>query len=173
MPNYHRYYIPNAIIFITCVTKDRYPYLKSTEDVGLLIDTIENANKINSFDLLAYVVLPDHFHWLMTVEGESGDFSRIMHSIKRNFTWNYKEMHKVNTSLKIWQRGFWDHVIRDETDLERHLDYIHWNPIKHGYENQPEKWPFSTYKEWVSEGFYDLGWGSSKEPDNITDMDFE
>jgi putative transposase len=57
--------------------------------------------------------------------------------------------------------------------LERHLDYIHWNPIKYGYVNQPEKWPFSTYKEWVSEGFYDLGWGSSKEPDNITDMDFE
>jgi putative transposase len=57
--------------------------------------------------------------------------------------------------------------------LERHLDYIQWNPIKYGYVNQPEKWPFSTYKEWVSEGFYDLGWGSSKEPDNITDMDFE
>jgi REP element-mobilizing transposase RayT len=55
MPNYRRYYIPNAIIFITCVTKDRYPYLKSTEDVGLFIDTIENAKKINPFDLLAYV----------------------------------------------------------------------------------------------------------------------
>ena len=173
MPNYHRYYIPNAIVFITCVTKDRHPYLKVDKDVDLFNKTVARAKEINPFELLAYVVLPDHFHWLMRVADTSGDFSKIMHSVKRNFTKNYKKSNNVNSPLIIWQRGFWDHVIRDETDLESHFDYIHWNPVKHGYVNEPESWPHSTYKDWVGNGFYNLGWGWNREPENITGMDFE
>lgn len=173
MPNYRRYYLPNAVIFITCVTKDRRPYLKTREHVDLFLETISRVKEINPFEILAYVVLPDHFHWLMRTEDDSGDFSKIMHSLKRNFTWNYRKLHNVKEPMQIWQRGFWDHLIRDDQDLEKHFEYIHWNPIKHGYVNKPEDWPYSTYKDCVGEGFYDLGWGWKEEPENIRGLDFE
>jgi len=140
MPNIRRFYIPNAIVFITCVTKDRYPYLKSKKDVDLFLATLSKVKEIISFELLAYVVLPDHFHWLMKVNKPTGNFSKVMHSVKRNFTHNYKQVHNIQRTINIWQRGFWDHVIRDERDLELHFDCIHWNPIKHGYVTQPEDW---------------------------------
>ena len=96
-----------------------------------------------------------------------------MHSVKRNFTQNYKQLHDVQTSISIWQRGFWDHVIRDERDLGIHLDYIHWNSIKHGYVNKPEDWPYSSYKGWMGKGVYEIGWGWNQEPEKITSMNFE
>jgi putative transposase len=134
---------------------------------------LARVKEINPFELLGYVVLPDHFHWLMRVGVPSGNFSKVMHSIKRNFTRNYKHLHGIETAISIWQRGFWDHVIRDERDLEIHLDYIHWNPIKHGYVNKPEDWSYSTYRDWMSNGFYELDWGWNTEPDNISGMYFE
>jgi putative transposase len=173
MPDYRRFFIPNSIVFITCVTKDRYPYLKSEPDINLFFETLARVKEINPFELLAYVVLPDHLHWLMKVNDPSGDFSKVMHSIKRNFTRNYKHAHNVQRSLQIWQRGYWDHVIRDEQDLELHLDYIHWNPIKHGYVNKPEKWQHSSYYDWTRNGFYEIGWGWDTEPISINGMDFE
>lgn len=173
MPNFLRYYIPNAITFITCITRDRFPYLKSKKDVDLFFETLARADEFYRFELLAYVVLPDHFHWLMKVDDSSGNFSKVMHSIKRNFTLNYKKAHHVHTPLNIWQSRFWDHVIRDTVDLEIHIDYIHWNPVKHGYAYRPERWPYSTYQEWMDRGYYMPSWGCSAEPENLTGMDFE
>lgn len=173
MPNYRRYYLPNAVIFITCVTEDRRPFLKAREHVELFFSTVSKVKEINPFGILASVVLPDQFHWLMNVEDDSGDFSKIMHSLKRNFTWNYKKLHNVNTSLEIWQRGFWDHVIRDERDLEKHFDYIHRNPVKHRFVSKPEDWLYSTYKNWVEKGSYGFVWGWNEEPENIHGLDFE
>jgi putative transposase len=173
MPNYRRFYIPNATIFITCVTRKRYPYLKSKPDIDLFFGILEKVNEIHPFELQAYVMLPDHFHWLMKVDESSGNFSKIMHSIKRNFTRNYKHSQNIQQPLTLWQRGFWDHVIRDEQDFGTHLDYIHWNPIKHGYVNKPEDWPYSSYKDWVKDGVYEQGWGWVEEPLNINGLNFE
>ena len=173
MPDYRRFYFLNAIVFITCVTRNRNPYLKSNSDINLFFDTLAIVKEIYLFELLAHVVLPDHFHWLMQLDNPSGNFSKVMQSIKRNYTRNYKSAHNVQKSLSIWQRGFWDHVIRDEQDLENHLDYIHWNPIKHGYVNRPEDWPCSTYRDWVGLGVYETGWGWVEKPNNINGMDFE
>ena len=173
MPNFKRYYIPNAIIFITTVTRNRYPYLQSKKDINLFFETIRKVREFHPFKLFAYVILPDHFHWLMKVGDPAGDFSKVMQSIKRNFTLNYKKAHKLQTPISIWQRRFWDHVIRDEKDLERHFDYIHWNPIKHSYVQRPEEWPNSTYQYWLERDFYESGWGGSKEPDNIIGIDIE
>ncbi len=173
MPKYRRFYIPNTIVFITCVTRDRYPYLKSKMDIDLFLLTLSKVNETIHFELLAYVVLPDHFHWLMKVDDPTGNFSKVLHSIKRNFTLNYKRAQGIQYSISVWQRGFWDHVIRDERDLENHFDYIHWNPIKHSYVSQPEDWLYSTYKDWAGKGNYEPGWGWNQEPKNITSMDFE
>ncbi len=173
MPNFRRYYIPGAIIFITGVTHHRLPYLRKEADVALFFDTLRRVQQIHPFHLLAYVILPDHFHWLMQVENESGNFSDVMHSIKRNFTLNYKKAHDMTRSLTLWQARFWDHVIRNEADLEKHFDYIHWNPVKHGFVQYPEEWPYSTYRHWLDLDYYKPEWGRKEEPANIKDMNFE
>jgi putative transposase len=153
MPNFHRFYSPDAIVFITCVTQNRHPYLRDEMDIQLFFETLRKVQNIYTFELLAYVILPDHFHLLLHPENDSGDFSTIIHSLKRNFTVNYKKSHKIITPLKLWQNRFWDHVIRSENDLARHIQYIHWNPVKHGFVQSPEDWDISTFKQWRKEGF--------------------
>lgn len=172
MPNFRRYYVPDAIIFVTCVTQDRGPYLISKRDIDLFLETIAKVKEIHPFDLLAYVILPDHFHGLIRVDDLSGNFSSVMHSIKRNFTLNYKKAHNIQATISLWQSRFWDHVIRDEQDLERHMDYIHWNPVKHGYVSTPESWAYSSFQEWVDRGYYQPGW-EWFEAEMIKGMDFE
>ena len=125
---------------------------------------------IHPFNLLAYVILPDHFHWLMRVNDSKGDFSSILHSFKRNFTLNYKKARDIQTPISFWQARFWDHIIRDEIDLKQHFDYIHWNPVKHGYVFQPDAWQESTYCHWQNLGYYDLEWGIAGPPVNIVNM---
>lgn len=170
MPDFRRYYIPNAIVFITTVTRERIPYLQSEEDIKLFWETIRRVQEIHPFHLLAYVILPDHFHWLMRADDPKGNFSKVIHSVKRNYTVNYKKMHDIKTPLSIWQERFWDHIIRDEDDLATHFDYIHWNPVKHDYVAQPEGWHSSSYLLWFEKGYYPQGWGMHGEPVSIKNM---
>lgn len=95
MPNYRRYYIPNSIVFITCVTTNRTPYLKTDDDIGLFMDTLKHVQQIYPFHLLAYVILPDHFHWLLNPKENKNNFSVILHSLKRNYTLNYKRQQHI------------------------------------------------------------------------------
>jgi putative transposase len=173
MTDISRYYIPNAIVFITSVTNDRYQYLRTDEDVNLFLNTVRKVKEYHPFELLSYVIMPDHFHWLMRTDDSQGNFSIIMHSIKRNFTLNYKHSHNIESPLKLWQTRFWDHVIRDEHDLSVHFDYIHWNPIKHSYVKQPNEWKYSSFNHWYQRGYYSAEWGIKNEPSNIRLMDFE
>ena len=172
MSSIRRYYIPNAVVFITCVTKSRRRLFQHEENIDLFWHTLHKVQEHHAFQLLAYVILTDHFHWLIKVDDKDGDFSKVMHSFKRGFTFNYKRRGRVSDSLQIWQNRFWDHVIRDEKDLENHLDYIHWNPVKHGLVKQPQDWPHSSFHQWVEGGYYGPGWGIN-EPDNITQMEID
>ncbi len=172
MPDWRRYYVPDSIVFITCVTEDRIPRLRRDEDVALFWETMRLVQELHPFHLLAHVTLPDHFHWLLLTSDPKGDFSEVMQSAKRNLTQNYKRAHALRAPLKLWQRGFWDHVVRNEKDLEKGFDYIHFNPVKHGYVLRPEDWPHSTYRHWLERGYYELGWGYA-EPRGIEGMDME
>ena len=173
MPDYRRYYVPNAIIFITCVTRDRLPYLRDELDVQLLLETMRRVQVVHPFQLLAYVILPDHFHWLMRANSNLDTFSTVLHSVKRNYTLNYKSAHQLGTTLNLWQARFWDHVIRDESDFKNHFDYIHWNPVKHSYVTRPEDWSHSTYQHWLDRGYYEVGWGYADEPINTRELNLE
>jgi putative transposase len=128
---------------------------------------------IHPYHLLAYIILPDHFHWLMQVDDPSGNFSIVMRSIKANFTLEYKKLYGIKTPYKLWQARFWDHVIRDEQDLENHFDYIHWNPVKHGYVKNPDEWKHSSYQHWFSRGYYPEERKHGIEPFIIPKMDIE
>jgi putative transposase len=173
MPNFRRFYIADAVIFITCVTKDRARLLEDTEDVAIFMETIKAVQELHPFHLLAYSILPDHFHWLMRVEGDKPDFSPVLQSVKRNYTLNYKITHGITASFSVWQPRFWDHVIRNEEDLSKHFDYIHWNPVKHGYVKNPEDWQYSTYQHWYDLKYYPSEWGRREEPHEIIGMNFE
>ena len=133
MTDIRRYYIPNSIVFITAVTNNRLPIFHEEGRSKLFLETTRKVQEIHPFNLLAYVILPDHFHWLMKTHDPGGDFSKNLHSVKRNFTLNVKAARQVEKPLQLWQSRFWDHVIRNERDSSLHFDYIHWNPIKHGY----------------------------------------
>jgi putative transposase len=158
---------------MTVVTKDRKPLLITHENLELFWRTTKTVQTLHPFHLTAYVILPDHFHFLLRTEDKSGNFSKILHSLKRNFTQNYKQHHQIREPLKLWQARFWDHVIRDERDLDKHMDYIHWNPVKHGYVASPGEWEQSSFRFWYEKAYYPGGWGKGIPPDTITDMEFE
>jgi putative transposase len=131
----------------------------------LLNEIIYNVRKLHPFILLGYVFLFDHFHLIIQPTGNS-TFSDILHSLKPQFTREYKKIVGIQSSqpMKFWQKRFWDHVIRDDRDLENHLHYIHFNPVKHGYVNDPRAWQYSSYVEWEQKGLYppNLRWDEPK-----------
>jgi len=159
--DFHRYYIPGTAVFITQVVQDRQPVFRDPQMVQLLRSTLRTVKELHPFTMLAYVFLPEHFHILIQPTGES-NFSQIMHSLKPNFTKQYKRLtgKTESESFKFWQKRFWDHVIRDEHDLENHLHYIHYNPVKHGLIADPRNWVDSSYMEWEMRGLYskELNW---------------
>lgn len=152
-----RWYVPNAVYFITSVTQDREPLFAEPFALALLRDTMRYTKVYYPFTMVAYVFLPDHFHLLIQVP-ESTNISNLMQSVQRNFTLDYKKILSIETPLHLWQRGFWDHVIRDERDLERHFDYIHYNPVKHGLVSKPSEYPHSSFLEYVKRGWYGAAW---------------
>jgi len=158
--DFRRYYIPNAIVFITQAVQDRQPVFASTQHLDLLRSTLRNVQALHPFAMLAYVFLPEHLHVMLKSTGRS-NFSQIMHSLKPNFTKAYKQAVGLTGNVKFWQKRFWDHVIRDEDDLHRHLDYIHYNPVKHGWVARPEDWPHSSFLHWKNRGAYPEQWGWS------------
>jgi len=171
VPNFRRYYVPNALVFITTVVRDRQLLFGDSSNVESLLDTMRAVQALHPFHLLAYVVLPEHLHLLMQT-GASTNFSRVIHSIKRNYTLNYKRSRGISGPLLLWQSRFWDHVIRDEDDLARHMDYIHYNPVKHGCAASPLDWKYSTYRFWLERGCYPKEWGVQV-PASIEGMVFE
>ena len=157
MTTYHvrarirRAYAPGEVYFITCVTEGRKSLFEGEADLNLLRETLRNVRRIHPFEMLAHALLADHFHLLVRVR-ETTDISKTMHSLKRNFTINWMRAHGIATPVKLWQRGFWDHVIRDERDYDRHMNYIHFNPVKHGYVRRPEDHAGTSYREYVGRG---------------------
>jgi putative transposase len=152
-----RYHVPGAVYFTTCVNLKRQPLFSKTENAALLMDTLSGVGEFHPHRLHAYVVLPDHFHLL--IEPLDCTISRITQSLRRNFALNYKRHYRIQHNLTLAQHRFYDHVIRDQEEMNKHLDYIHYNPVKHGFIERPEKWPHSSYLDFVKHGHYQIGWG--------------
>ena len=167
--NIRRYYVPNSIVFITQIVHGRTPIFADTERLALLLDIMREVKSLHPFHMLAYVFLWDHFHLLFKPD-EGVTHSEIMHSIKQNFTKQYKIALGVPGSMKFWQKRYWDHVIRNEDDFSHHMDYIHYNPVKHGLVAKPEDWPHSSYAYWTERGVYPDRWGWTL-PATLMDFD--
>jgi putative transposase len=155
-----RYFAPGQRCFITCVTENRRPIL--TNHIYELKNAVRMARRNSRFSPIAWVVLPDHLHALL--DCPTGDTSTIVQSIKLSFS---LQLHFQNeASGRIWQPRFWDHVIRSAGDFQRHLDYIHYNPVKHGLVESVSEWPYSSFRRFVRFGHLNLDWTTG---DNFAD----
>ena len=131
------------IYFITCVTRNRERIL--CDHYSLLVKAFLNVRGKADFGLIAWVVVPDHIHCLMEIK--EGAVSSIVQKLKMSFGALYRGKMGIKSG-RIWQKRFWDHIIRNQEDFNRHLDYIHYNPVKHGLGKNPFVWPFSSIKRY-------------------------
>ena len=119
--------------------------------------------RAHPFVIDAVVILPDHVHVVMTLPTDDADYSTRLRLIKRRFT-NAVEKSGIpiarhrNGEPALWQRRFWEHTIRDEADFERHVDYIHYNPVKHGLVTRVRDWPHSSFHRYVRRGVLPEDW---------------
>ena len=170
---YRRFYKPGARYFFTVVTENRAP---------ILIDNIERLRSAfrlcmsrYPFEIEAIVILPDHLHALWRLPEGDADFSKRWMVIKRKFSSGLFAGNVTDSKYKkrekgIWQRRFWEHCIRDEDDWRHHVDYIHFNAVKHGYVDKPQEWLYSSYHQAVRNGWYDA---DKKFNADFSDIGFE
>jgi putative transposase len=128
---------------------------------------------LKPFEIDAIVVLPDHLHCIWRLPDGDADFSGRWREIKKYVAKRIGGIGKRPGERDVWQRRFWEHAIRDEDDWRRHMDYICYNPVKHGLVRSPAEWPFSSFKKSVAAGWYDVDWGSNGLPNTVLDMDCE
>ena len=171
MTNIRRYYLPDSVVFLTVACHEHQPLLRPEGMKSLLLDVMREVKAEQPFAMLAWVILDDHFHAL--IRPEAPDFSRLIHAVKTRFAHRRKAALGIEGRAPAWQRRYWDHVIRDDGDLARHLDYIHYNPVRHGYASRPGDYPYSSFKEYLAREIYPPGWGEDVAPLRIEDMSLE
>lgn len=173
MSDYRRLYVNGGIYFFTLVTHGRRPLLCEEQTLMHLKTAFRYSMKKYPFRMSGLVILPDHIHCIWQLPEHDHDFSIRWGLIKRYFSIGMRGDTNHRREKNIWQRRFWEHLIRDEEDFQRCLDYIHYNPVKHGYVSKPCDWIFSTFKDNVKKGIYEMDWGSSVEPDKIKKLELE
>ena len=168
MTNYRRYRLAGGTYFFTVAIVARHLDIL-VQNIQQLKAAFRDEHQRAPFINLALVVLPDHLHAIWRLPEGDSDYSNRWRRIKAGFSRALPMGDRVSPSqgMKgergIWQRRFWEHTMRDEQDLHRHLDYIHFNPVKHGYVARVSDWPHSTFHEYMRRGVYTLDWGGCKD----------
>lgn len=167
MATFRRALTPGATWFFTVVTQDRWPILTQPALLYALRLAFREVRQAHPYTLDAVVLLPDHLHCVWTLPEGDADYARRWNILKRLVSQRAREHlpGPANASqakrgeLGLWQRRFWEHQIRDDADLARHLDYLHWNPVKHGHVTRVIDWPWSSFHRYVAQGIYPADWG--------------
>ncbi len=172
MPDYRRYRARGGTFFFTINLLDRSSDLL-TRHIDALREAVRRTRAERPFHIDAWVVLPEHTHCMITLPPGDDDYSNRIKAIKIRFVravapneWR-SPVRVAKGERGIWQRRFWEHVIRDDADYARHLDYVHFNPVKHGYVTAVAQWPYSTFHHWVRAGVYPSDWCGDGRSDNI------
>ncbi len=170
---YRRATVPGASYFFTLITFQRQRLFSDQSNVERWHRSVAKVQRTRPFVVEAEVVMPDHLHMIWTLPEGDADYSTRIRLIKtaftkdqlqhiRNDTTNESRAHKGERD--VWQRRYWEHVIRDERDFQAHLDYIHANPVQHGLVARPGDWPHSTFGMWLERGAYESWWGTDEMP---------
>jgi len=176
MSRYRRSNSTGATYFFTLVSYCRQTILCDQPVRNALREAITNVRQKRPFTIDAWILLPDHFHCIWTLPKGDADFPARWALIKRKVSLTcsqyYKRKEWVSPSKQkhrestLWQRRYWEHQIRNESDYQQHMDYIHWNPVKHGLVTHARDWPYSTFHRFVKQGVYPLDWGGVTTTDN-------
>lgn len=164
MVNYRRHYEPGGCYFFTVTLQDRRSKLL-TENITLLQQIIASVKHRQPYKTIAAVILPDHMHAIWRLPPNDSDYPGRWKKIKSMFTFILQKNGMVLDKNKrgecnVWQKRYWEHTIRDEEDLERCVDYIHYNPVKHGLVENVIDWPYSSFHQYVKNGILDADWGN-------------
>ena len=172
MVGYRRNFVPGGTYFFTATLKDRSSsYL--IDHVDLLHESIQTVKNKSHFDELAQVILPDHLHTIWMLPDNDANYPGRWKAIKSLFT---RLLIKSGVSLKrnargeypLWQKRYWEHTIKDEQDLKSHIDYIHYNPVKHNYVDNVFDWKYSSLHRYVEKGLLTKDWsGAGSDIDNM------
>jgi putative transposase len=163
MTNYRRNFVPAGSFFFTVNLVDRRSGLLVAH-VDRLRKAFRDVRQRHPFEIDAIVILPDHLHAIWTLPEGDADFSLRWRLIKSAFSHGLPRGERISASRAskgergIWQRRYWEHTLRDEADFERHVDYIHFNPVKHGHVRRVQDWPHSSFHRMVEPGVYPLDW---------------
>jgi putative transposase len=169
LPDYRRYRVPGGCYFFTVNLLERFPNDTLIRHVDLLRAVVRDVCRRWPFVIDGWVVLPDHLHCIWTLPPGDFDFINRWRLIKAGFarqipkTEARSRVRVTRGERAIWQRRFWEHAIRDERDYASHMDYLHFNPVKHGYARRVMDWPYSSFRRCVAKGIYPLDWGGADE----------
>ncbi len=168
MPNYRRTFLAGGTFFFTLVTQGRrrlFADATARRDLGEAIRAVQAEQP---FEMKAVVLLPEHLHCIWTLPDEDDDYSSRWARIKRLFVESWGAAGGDEAAISrarlrrhecgIWQKRFWEHRIRNDRDMIRHVNYIHYNPVKHGLVRCPHAWAHSSFQRWVTEGYYKKDW---------------
>ena len=163
MPDYRRADVKGGIFFFTVTLADRSSSLL-TREIDRLRRAYRTVKERHPFETIAICILPDHIHALWALPEHDPDFSTRWNLIKSGFSRGIdarpRSPSKITKREKgIWQRRYWEHAIRDDADFERHVDYIHFNPVKHGKVTRVADWPHSSFHRFVERGILLPDWG--------------
>ena len=163
MPDYRRNRVAGGCYFFTVNLRDRRSDLLVTE-IETLRSAVRTTRARHPFTIDSWVVLPDHMHCVWTLPADDFDFPTRWQMIKALFSRSMPRAEIAGTSLVrkretgVWQRRYWEHTIRDEQDYAAHMNYVHFNPVKHGLAASAAEWPFSSFSRCVRLGLYPAEW---------------
>jgi putative transposase len=164
MTNYRRNFVPGGCLFFTVNLAERKSRLL-TDHVDFLRAAFRHTRARYPFTVDAIVVLPDHLHSIWSLPDNDADYATRWRLIKATFSRALPAGERISPSRRrkgergIWQRRYWEHTLRDERDYEQHVDYIHFNAVKHGWVTRVRDWPYSSFHRMVRLGVYPLDWG--------------
>lgn len=176
MRTYKRVKIKGGCYFFTVNTAERQGNDLLVRHIEELREAFRLTQRDHPFKMEAVVIMPDHLHCLWQLPPGDDDFPIRWYLIKSRFSRSIKSGEAISKSRQrkgergLWQRRYWEHVIRDETDYSRHADYIHYNPLKHGYVEAVKDWQYLSFHRWAAQGFYALDWAAAPE---VIDADWE
>lgn len=160
---YRRAQTPGGTYFFTVNLAERSRSLL-VDHVDDLRASVRYVMQRHPFEIIAWVVLPDHLHAIWAMPEGDGDFATRWMLIKAGFSRRVPAGERISTSRGqkgergIWQRRYWEHLIRDESDLQRHMDYVHINPVKHGYAARAADWRYSSIHRYIRAGWITQDW---------------
>jgi len=166
---YKRVFLPGGTFFLTLVTYRRMPIFANADSVDLLRASFRYTQQKHPFSIPAICILPDHIHLIITLPENESDYPLRIRLTKSYFSHRFQselcdipESRVQKKEKAVWQRRYWEHLIRDERDMEIHTDYIHYNPVKHGYVLSPKDWNASSFHHYVQMELLDDNWGSTE-----------